>query len=70
MRVQNPSYGPVVDGYDVVAYFSLPSDAQGVKGSSEFSRTLNGYSFHFANEANAAAFEADPHRFAPQFGGF
>lgn len=28
------------------------------------------WTFHFKNAANKAAFEADPWRYAPQFGGF
>ena len=39
-------------------------------GSAYFTSTLNGYTFHFKSDANAKAFEADPWRFAPGWGGF
>lgn len=62
---------PVMGGIDFV---DLASKAQAVDGpdlgSSEHSATLNGYTFNFKTAENAAAFEADPWRFAPRYGAF
>lgn len=69
-----PSSGPVLAGYDVVAYFSLEAGANGVLGSDEHKYTLggspDGYTFHFASEENLALFAADPAAYLPQWGGF
>lgn len=62
--------GPVLDGADVVAYRSLASGANATYGSAENAATYAGYTFYFATAANRAAFEEDPARFAPKFGGF
>jgi len=58
------------DGADVVAYFNLDTDAKGVKGSSEFSTEWNGMRWRFASAENLAKFQADPEKYAPQFGGY
>ena len=39
-------------------------------GVAQYNATLNGYSFHFKNAANAATFAADPWTWAPAWGGF
>ena len=39
-------------------------------GVAQYKATLNGYSFHFKNAANAATFAADPWTWAPAWGGF
>ncbi|MEM1223957.1 MAG: YHS domain-containing (seleno)protein [Verrucomicrobiota bacterium] len=56
-----------IKGYDPVAYFV---EAKPVKGSKKHRVEWNGANWHFASEANKAAFEADPEAYAPQFGGF
>lgn len=76
---------PVLYGYDVVEYFSLPASASGVKGKEKFAvdleaRDMNtkaekqmlptNFTFWFKNAENKAAFEADPWKYAPQWGGF
>lgn len=64
----NRSYA--ADGADVVAYFSLDADANGVRGSDEFVTEWNGAMWSFASAENKATFEADPEAYAPQFGGY
>lgn len=64
------SNGPVLSGYDVVAYFSLESGSDGVLGSAIYNATYGGYSFYFETAANRDLFEADPAAYAPQYGGF
>lgn len=76
---------PVLYGYDVVEYFSLDASANGVQGSADFAATLmttdknanatqkmqpTNWTFYFKDAANKAAFEADPWKYAPQWGGF
>ena len=55
------------DGYDVVAYF-VAGDAQ--KGSGKFSVEHQGVKWHFASEENREAFNADPDRYLPEYGGY
>lgn len=62
--------GYAADGADVVAYFGLDDRDDGVRGSDEHVTDWNGARWRFANAANLAAFEADPERYAPQFGGY
>ena len=74
---------PVLGGYDMVAYFSLPPTAHGVMGSVAHSlnisttdasggehKPLGSYEFWFQSGANKAKFAADPWKFAPKYGGF
>ena len=53
-------------GYDVVAYFS----GQSAKGKEDIAAEWGGAIWRFANADNRAAFEADPVKFAPQYGGY
>ncbi len=69
-RWYNNGSGYGADGADVVAYFSLDASAKGVKGSSGHSTEWNGMRWRFANAENLAAFEANPEKYAPQFGGY
>lgn len=56
-----------VNGYDPVAYFA---DARPVEGSPKFESRYKGATWRFASAANKAAFDADPARYAPQYGGY
>ena len=56
-----------LSGYDAVSYFN--GDAP-VAGSDEFRVRYQGYDYKFANGENAATFEADPAKYAPQYGGY
>ena len=78
-----PGPKPVLDGFDMVSYFSLPTAADGVQGSAEHSFTMESfdftttpptsvgnYTFWFESEKNRAAFAKDPWLYAPRWGGF
>jgi YHS domain-containing protein len=56
-----------VSGYDAVSYFQ--GEGQPMMGNAQFAVTWNGAQWHFANQANADAFKADPDAYAPQYGG-
>jgi len=78
---QAAAVNPVLDGYDMVAYFE---DQQAVKGTSNFAHLLttydyssdvNGeligdYRFHFKSDENREKFAANPWKYAPKYGGF
>ncbi len=59
--------GIAIQGYDPVAYFN---QSKPVVGSAQFSHEWNGAVWHFANAENQTAFQAEPERYAPQFGGY
>lgn len=56
-----------VSGYDPVAYFS---DGRPVEGSSKFESKYKGAVWRFASAEHKAAFDADPEKYAPQYGGY
>ena len=56
-----------VEGHDAVAYFT---EGKPVKGSKTFKTTYNGAEFRFATAENLATFEAEPAKYAPQYGGY
>jgi len=59
--------GVALKGYDPVAYFT---DNRPVKGKPAFAASHNGATYHFSSAEHQAMFEADPEKYAPQFGGF
>ncbi len=56
-----------INGYDPVAYFT---ESKPVEGSSALTSVYNGATWQFSSADNKAAFEAEPAKFAPQFGGY
>ncbi|MEE4118850.1 MAG: YHS domain-containing (seleno)protein [Paracoccaceae bacterium] len=60
-------WGYAIRGYDPVAYFT---EGRPVEGSSDFELEWNGATWRFASAEHRALFEADPERYAPQFGGY
>jgi YHS domain-containing protein len=56
-----------IDGYDPVAYFA---DGKPLKGKPELAHEWSGATWHFASAENLAAFQQNPERYAPQFGGY
>ncbi len=54
-------------GYDLVSFFS--EENQPVVGSAQFTATHQGKLYHFATQANADVFKADPIAYLPQYGG-
>lgn len=81
LAVVNIAVNPVLDGYDMVAYFD---ESRAVKGTSQHAHVLTTYDyssnpsgkvigdyrFHFKSEHNKAKFAADPWKYAPKYGGF
>lgn len=57
----------MLDGHDVVAYFTWGRHA---KGTSQFKTQHQGVTFHFANAEHKALFDREPARYLPQYGGF
>jgi YHS domain-containing protein len=62
--------GLALQGYDPVAYFSLAPGAKPVKGDPRFTSTYRGGVYQFSTAANKTAFDGNPARFEPQFGGW
>jgi YHS domain-containing protein len=56
-----------ISGYDAVSYFV--GDGTPTEGSNEHRVRYNGVEYHFANAENAATFQAEPAKYAPQYGG-
>jgi len=56
-----------IHGYDPVAFFT---DGQARVGKAAFTAKHDGAAYRFVSEANKAAFEKDPGRYLPQYGGF
>jgi YHS domain-containing protein len=56
-----------VSGYDAVSYFQ--GDGVPVEGSDAHGVTYNGVEYHFSSAENATAFEAEPGKYAPAYGG-
>jgi YHS domain-containing protein len=59
--------GTGAGGYDVVAYFT---ENAAVAGDAAISVQHDGVSYRFASTANRDAFQADPARYLPEFGGY
>ncbi len=59
--------GLAIRGYDPVAYFT---EGKPVKGTSAHATSWNGATWQFSSAGNLAKFEADPGKYAPQYGGY
>lgn len=59
--------GTAIRGYDTVAYFT---DGRPVEGTDEFTSDWDGATWRFASRAHKELFDADPARYAPQYGGY
>lgn len=62
----NNKNGIALRGYDATEFFNENSQ----KGNAEFSASVNGVSYLFANESNRKKFETDPYKYLPQYGGY
>jgi len=60
-------HGIGINGYDPVAYFT---DAKAVKGNPAISSSADGVIYYFASPEHKAAFDANPAKYEPQFGGY
>ncbi len=56
-----------IKGYDPVAYFFAKRP---VKGKKEFSAAWGGQTWYFSSPENKKLFEAQPDKYAPQYGGY
>jgi len=59
-------HGVAIEGYDPVSYFT----DHPTPGNPEIHATYGDATYYFASDENKATFEADPERYAPQYGGF
>lgn len=59
--------GLAVHGYDVVAYFTT---GRPTLGSDRYAVAHQGATYRFASRANLDAFEANPQKYVPAYGGF
>jgi len=59
--------GVFLDGYDVVAYFEA---GKAMKGKKKYAAEHNGVTFRFSDEENMKAFQEDPEKFLPKYGGW
>ena len=64
---QQDANGVILGGHDTVAYFTMD---KAVKGYAGISAVHDGAIYHFSSEANRDAFNANPSKYAPQYGGF
>lgn len=62
----NVEGGPAIQGYDPVSYFGGKPE----RGSEKFESSYRGVSYRFASAANRAAFNAEPEKFVPAYGGW
>ena len=60
-------WGVAIRGYDPVAYFT---EGEPIKGSKTFRTEWNGAEWRFVNAEHLNSFNADPERYAPQYGGY
>ena len=61
------SNGIGIQGYDPVAFFT---EHKPVKGSPQFQSDYNGAKYWFASADDKTAFDKEPARYEPQFGGY
>lgn len=54
-------------GYDLVSYFT---ESKPVRGSGRYNVEYQGVTYLFSSEANKAAFEKDPAKYLPAYGGY
>lgn len=63
----NTKKGYMVEGYDLVSYFS--NDAP-VEGNKKFQTTYDGVKFKFSSQENLNSFKENPTKYIPQYGGY
>jgi len=59
--------GVAVHGYDPVAYFL---EGKAVKGDPQYESKYNGAAYRFQSTADKAAFDKEPAKYIPQYGGY
>lgn len=66
-KVNVDSKGVILKGYDAVAYFT---QGKPVKGNPAIKSTYQGATYLFSSAANKTAFDKNPAKYVPQYGGF
>jgi YHS domain-containing protein len=66
-RLNVDSNGVILRGYDPVAYFTRH---QAVKGNPAVQTRFGGAIYYFASVADKVAFDKNPSKYVPQYGGF
>src|SRR5215469_13850563 len=66
-RVNADANGVGLHGYDPVAYFT---DRKAVKGDPQYHSKYDGATYYFQSADDKAAFDKEPERYAPQYGGY
>jgi len=59
--------GIAIQGYDPVAFFT---DNRPVKGNAQFQSEYRGAKYYFVSSEHKAAFDKEPAKYEPQFGGY
>jgi YHS domain-containing protein len=59
--------GVAIQGYDPVAFFT---DSRPVKGNPQFQSDYRNAKYYFASAEHKAAFDKEPAKYEPQFGGY
>ena len=59
--------GVALQGYDPVAFFT---ENRPVKGNAQFQSEYRGAKYYFASSEHKAAFDKEPAKYEPQFGGY
>ena len=59
--------GVILAGHDAVSYFTEKAAVEGYAG---ISAVHNGAIYHFSSNENRDTFNANPEKYAPQYGGF
>jgi YHS domain-containing protein len=62
----NVKKGFIANGYDVVAYFNN----EAIEGNKQFKTMFDGVYYKFHSDKNLAAFNKNPKKYVPQFGGY
>jgi len=63
----NLENGVAIQGYDPVAFFA---DNRPVRGNAQFQSEYRGAKYYFASAEHKAAFDKEPAKYEPQFGGY
>jgi len=61
------SNGVLLNGYDVVAYFT---QHRAIKGTTKYQTTYKGAIYYFSSATDLATFKQNPSKYIPQYGGF
>jgi len=67
IQVNANSNDLAIKGYDTVSYFTKGAPT---KGSDKFTAAFNGAVYQFSSANNRNLFQANPSKYAPQYGGF